>query len=51
MDLYLDIDGTLITKQGCKEADHLFEFLSFAIDKCDCYWLTSHCKGDVSGEK
>lgn len=46
--LYLDIDGTIITKQGGIEANHLYEFLSFALKKFDCYWLTSHCKGDSS---
>ena len=45
--LYLDIDGTIITKKGCIEANHLFEFLSFALENFDCYWLTSHCKGDA----
>ncbi len=49
MNLYLDIDGTIITKQGCIEANHLFDFLSYAIENYDCYWLTSHCKGDVAG--
>ena len=48
MNLYLDIDGVLITKQGSQEANHLFEFLRFAVDKYDCYWLTSHCKGNAS---
>lgn len=46
--LYLDIDGTLITKQGGIEANHLYEFLLFATENHDCYWLTSHCKGDAS---
>jgi hypothetical protein len=48
MNLYLDIDGTLITKQGGIEANHLYEFLLFATENHDCYWLTSHCKGDAS---
>lgn len=46
--LYLDIDGTIITKQGGIEANHLFDFLNFATKKYDCYWLTTHCKGDDS---
>lgn len=46
--LYLDIDGTIMTKQGCIEANHLFDFLSYAVRNYDCYWLTSHCKGDAS---
>ena len=48
MNLYLDIDGTIITKQGGKEAEHLLEFLNFAIENFDCYWLTSHCKGNAN---
>ncbi len=48
MNLYLDIDGTLITKQGGLEANHLYDFLKFATENHDCYWLTSHCKGDAS---
>jgi hypothetical protein len=48
MNLYLDIDGTLITKQGGVDANYLYEFLCFAIKNYDCYWLTSHCKGDAS---
>lgn len=47
MNLYLDIDGVILTKDG-KEADHLLEFLNFATKKFDCYWLTTHCKGDVA---
>lgn len=46
--LYLDIDGTIITKNGCIEADHLHEFLQFILGKYDCYWLTSHCKGEIA---
>ncbi|MDO9231440.1 MAG: hypothetical protein Q7U36_03130 [bacterium] len=45
MNLYLDIDGVILTKEG-QEAKHLFEFLDFATEKFDCYWLTTHCKGD-----
>ena len=48
MNLYLDIDGTIITKQGGREAEHLFEFLKFALENFDCFWLTSHCKGDAN---
>lgn len=45
--LYLDIDGTIITIHDDKEAKHLNEFLSYAVKNYNCYWLTSHCKGDV----
>jgi len=46
--IYLDIDGVIITKHGGKEAKHLFEFLNSALGNCDCYWLTTHCKGDIA---
>lgn len=45
--LYLDIDGVLLTKQGLS-ADHLVEFLSYATEHFDCYWLTTHCDGDAT---
>ncbi|NCU41776.1 MAG: hypothetical protein EOM19_03570 [Candidatus Moranbacteria bacterium] len=45
--LYLDIDGVLLTKQGVP-ALHLVEFLTFTLQNFDCYWLTTHCKGDAS---
>lgn len=46
-DLYLDIDGVLLRKDG-KPARHLDEFLEFAVNNFHCYWLTTHCKGSIS---
>lgn len=45
--LYLDIDGVLLTKQGAV-ALHLVDFLDFATRNFNCYWLTTHCKGDAA---
>jgi hypothetical protein len=45
--LYLDIDGVLLTKQGVS-APHIVEFLQYAIENFDCYWLTTHCDGDAT---
>ncbi|MEK7072577.1 MAG: hypothetical protein AAB969_03335, partial [Patescibacteria group bacterium] len=45
--LYLDIDGVLLTKHG-DMALHLVDFLNFATNNFDCYWLTTHCKGDAA---
>lgn len=45
--LYLDIDGVLLTKQG-KSASHVTEFLQFATEHFNCYWLTTHCDGDAT---
>ena len=42
MNIYLDIDGVLI-KDG-KPANGLQEFLKFATDHFNCYWLTTHCR-------
>ena len=47
MDIYLDIDGVLLTKDG-KMAQGLDEFLDFVVDNFDCYWLTTHCKANES---
>lgn len=43
--LYLDIDGVLLTKHG-EPAPHLVDFLNFATTNFDCHWLTTHCKGN-----
>jgi len=42
--LYLDVDGVLITKHK-QPARNLVEFLEFATNNFNCYWLTTHCKG------
>lgn len=44
--LYLDIDGVLLKKDGTP-AEDLMEFLRFAIEHFECYWLTTHCDGDA----
>lgn len=44
--LYLDIDGVLLG-HGSVPANGLVEFLKFATENFDCYWLTTHCNGDV----
>ncbi len=45
MRLYLDIDGTLI-RRGVP-AEGVSEFLAFATERFDCYWLSTHCQGDA----
>lgn len=42
MNLYLDIDGVLI-KDG-RPANGLQEFLEYATEHFNCYWLTTHCR-------
>ncbi len=46
MNLYIDIDGVLLTKQG-QPSLHLKEFLIEVTTKHNPFWLTTHCKGDV----
>ncbi len=51
MKLYIDIDGVLLgkTTDGKLSLAHqTVEFLQFALAHFDCYWLTTHCKGDAS---
>ncbi len=43
--LYLDIDGVLV--RGGQATEGLVEFLRYATENFDCYWLTTHCHGDA----
>mgnify|MGYP001559485216 CR=1 FL=1 len=45
MKLFLDIDGVIVGR-GRKPAAYVTEFLKFATDRHDCYWATTHCKGE-----
>lgn len=46
--LYLDIDGVLLhTKKPCV-AECAAEFIDYVTTHFDCYWLTTHCKGDAA---
>lgn len=47
MNIYLDIDGVLITKQ-CLEANHLTGFLEAATTWHSCHFLSTHCKGNTA---
>ena len=44
MNIYLDIDGVLLKKDGTL-ANHFEEFLEFFVMKHDVFWLTTHCHG------
>ena len=48
MKLYIDIDGVLLGKQNheLKIALGISSFLKISLNKFDCFWLTTHCKGD-----
>ncbi len=44
--LYMDIDGVLLKNHTAEPIADIERLISFIIDKYDCYWLTTHCKGD-----
>jgi hypothetical protein len=46
MNIYLDIDGVLLTKES-KPAKHVFDFLVYITNNHQVYWLTTHCRGEV----
>lgn len=47
MKLYLDIDGVLLDYSTDTHAKHVGEFIDYITAEYDCYWLTTHCKGDT----
>lgn len=46
MKLYLDIDGVLLTTKNTQPAEYASEFINYIVKHFDCYWLTTHCKGE-----
>jgi hypothetical protein len=44
--LYLDIDGVLLMAKHTQAAPGVDAFVAFVTQHFDCYWLTTHCKGD-----
>lgn len=44
--LYIDIDGVLLTNKKTTASEYACEFLNYCVKNFDCYWLTTHCKGD-----
>ena len=49
--LYLDIDGVLLGRDEegrVQLAEGAKQFIDFALANYDCFWLTTHCKGDAS---
>jgi hypothetical protein len=41
--LYLDIDGVLLKKDG-SPSNYLDKFLEYVTENCNCYWLTTHAR-------
>jgi hypothetical protein len=50
MKLYLDIDGVLLGRHNREHglADGAGEFIQYVTEHFDCYWLTTHCKGNAA---
>jgi hypothetical protein len=46
MNIYLDIDGVILTKEG-KPAKNLNLVLDYLTNNHKVYWLTTHCKGNA----
>lgn len=45
--IYIDIDGVLLDYKTGQAAPHAEELIMFLTSgRYDCYWLTTHCKGD-----
>jgi hypothetical protein len=49
--LFLDIDGVLLGKREgqISLSAGATEFLNFVVDHFDCFWLTTHCQGEIAG--
>lgn len=49
MDIYLDVDGVLLTK-NLEPANYVNEFLRYVLSEYpnSTYWLTTRCNGDAS---
>ncbi|MGB0429563.1 MAG: hypothetical protein ACPGLV_03755 [Bacteroidia bacterium] len=43
MNLYIDIDGVLLTK-SLRIPKNGIEFLEYCVNNFNCYWLTTHCR-------
>lgn len=46
--IYLDIDGVILTSKHTQPAENIEDFINFVIENFNCYWLTTHCKGDIN---
>ena len=45
--LYLDIDGVILTQKNTKPSENSKELIEFIINNFNCFWLTTHCKGET----
>lgn len=50
--LFIDVDAVLLGKKNPRDIHQTLaagceDFIDYALDNFDCYWLTSHCRGDT----
>ncbi|RSK50304.1 hypothetical protein [Hymenobacter rigui] len=48
LNLYLDIDGVLLTTRHSTKPAGIEPLLDIALNRFTCYWLTTHCRGDAA---
>lgn len=50
MNIYLDIDGVIVSNKEDMAANYAKEFLEYVLTNYpdSTYWLTTHCQGDAS---
>jgi len=51
LNLFIDIDGVILGKAAPGDSEiilarHAEEFVGWALERFDCYWLTTQCRGD-----
>jgi len=48
--IYLDIDGVIVSNKEDKAANHAKEFIEYILTNYpdSTYWLTTHCQGDAT---
>lgn len=44
MNLYIDIDGVLLTVKNKQIPLYADDFIAFITSKFSCFWLTTHCR-------
>jgi len=50
MNIYLDIDGVIVSNKEDKAANYAKEFIEYVLTNYpdSTYWLTTHCQGDAT---
>ena len=48
--IYIDVDGVLLTTSNIRAAKGSVDLLYFVLQNFDCYWLTTHCHDNDTTE-